>query len=379
LVNRILFLVKSTSPFKTQRNDLDYLISELIKKGHNVEIYDMKQKILMDVKNEIQESYELFPSWLYKGKLSLLLNFFVFIHFLKRKSGCYSIVQICYVREEFLLLPNLIKRLADRVYILVFGSDYNLRNPIKDHFTKLYSLADKVFVTTGDAEKRMKGIINEPSLDKKTFVLMTPQNHFELYDGVAYEEKTHYKNLFGFDENKKVILVGTNSSPNEQHELAIESLKFLDPSRYILVFSITNVFDEITEREQSLANHIRSELEGFELIILHGFLKYEEVRDLRFASDFFINVRKNDQMALSMIESNLAYNYVVTGEWLPYKCYSEDFKVIRVSEVAKIFEVIDSVSNMDENELSYILVQNRQQALDMYGKGLIDSWLLHYA
>ena len=73
-MEKILILARSNSPFKTVRRDYDFIIENLIKLGYSVDIYDPKQRILMNINKKQSTDYSLFPKFTYRLKLNIFLK-----------------------------------------------------------------------------------------------------------------------------------------------------------------------------------------------------------------------------------------------------------------------------------------------------------------
>lgn len=377
-MKKILFLVRSTNPFKTQRRDTDYIISELIKKGYEVDIYDPNQKLLYKLKEKETISYNIFPKAFFKSKLYILLNLLCLIRFALKNKNKYDIVQINYIRDEYLLMPRIIKNMGKSLVLFLFGSDVNNRNFFKNNFKKIYSLASEIIVTNLDFGNHTNEIVGLDIVKNKLNIMMLPQDHFKFYRNFTYENKIDSKKKLNFPTDKIILTIGTNSTPNEQHEKIFEELKKLENKElYHFVLNISNRFNTITDREEFLKNEFEKHFRDTSYTINQNFLSFEEVATIRHATDIFINLRRIDQLAASMLESNIAYSHVLTGSWLPYNDYIQSVNVEIIDTFKELKVNIEDLSaRLPESKSA--LIQNKKNVLSKYDNNVITEWANFY-
>ncbi len=375
---KILFLVRSTKSFCTQRRDIDYIIENLIKEGHSIHIFDPKQKLLMDVNKRTLFDYNMFPQWMFFWKSYIVLNFFVLIRFLKQNQDNFDVVHIWYMREEYLLVPCLIKGLAQKINITLFGSDINHRTFLKNNFTKIYGFSDRIITTNAVFKNKFLTLLNKSTIADKTEVLLLPQPHFKFYTSYNLSDKETFKKKLSLSPTKIIVMVGTNLTENEQHEIIIAAFKNLDPNMYHLIFPLANVNGVEPIRQTKLMEFIYNELPNFSKTLITKFISDEEMRDLRFASDIFLNFRKNDQFATSMLESNLAFTHVVTGAWLPYAEYTAKVSTYVIDEIIQLPEILNKINSAGIEIKSQQLILNKQNVLQYYSTNTLKRWVSLY-
>jgi hypothetical protein len=370
-MKKILFLVRSSKPYGTQRLDLDYIINELKNNFCEIDIYDPHQKLLMNVNNKKTTEYNFLPRFLFKTPFYFLFNILVFIKFCFKNKNKYDYVTLCYVRNEYLLFPNLTKNLGKKLVLVLYGSDINDKNLIKKIFKKLFKYSYKIITTNPVFLKNFIEKNNKKELEKKSISIMLPQPQFELYKNFTFESKFEFKLKLNLPLNKTVILVGTNSNQNEQHELIINELMKLDNfNNYHFIFPLTNVFNKINKREMILENHIHRKFTNQNYTIIKGFISYEQMRDYRFASDIFINLRKSDQLAASMLESGLAYCEIITGKWLPYNDFTTKIECHVIDNFSNLVGLISELPKRTNN-----LKNNHDKILSFFNDALIKNWV----
>ncbi|MCH6233084.1 hypothetical protein MMU05_03955 [Aquiflexum sp. AIY15W] len=376
-MKNILFLVRSVPPFYSNRKDIDDIIFSLIAKGNHVDIYDTKRKLHISVNDKIETDYNFWMKWLFVGKAYLGLNFFVLIYFCLKNQGKYDFVQINYCREEFQLIPQLIKGLGKKLYIFFYGSDLNDRSFVKNNFKKLFYISDKLIATNRSIYKILDKYLEKKRIDDKKTVIFLPQEHFKLYEPLNFSDKVSFKKQLGIPENKIVIMVGNNGTENEQHEKMIDQLQNLkNLENYFFIIPFSNRLDTSGERLKKVTSLAKIKLGERNYKLIPDFVSHEEIAALRMSSDIFLHLRKIDMMAASMFESNMAYCQIITGDWLPYQYYLEKVKVEVISEFHQINLCIEKI--LSDEKLIEKLNHNRQVVLKDYHYSVIEDWMKLY-
>lgn len=373
----ILFLVRSVKPFFSNRKDVDDIILKLIEKGHQVEIYDTKEKYLLNVNSKRKTDFNFFPKWFFVGKLYLFLNFLVLIRFCLKNQRKYDFVQINYCREEFQLIPKLIKGLGEKLFIFFYGSDLNDRNFIKNNFKQLFYSADRLIATNRAIFRVLDKYLDKRRIKEKKTVIFLPQDHFKLYEPLSIADKTTFKKELGLPEDRTIIMVGNNGTENEQHEAMISQLgQIRNPQNYFFVFPFSNRLDTSGKRIKKIELLAKQNLGESNIKFIPNFISHQEMADYRMASDIFLHLRRIDMLAASMFESNMAYCQIITGDWLPYEYYLEKVMVEVIPDFSEINNAIEKVLN--DHDLSYKLSHNREVVLKDYHYKVLDDWMKLY-
>lgn len=373
----ILFLVRSVKPFFSNRKDVDDIILKLIENGHRVEIYDTKEKFLLNVDTKTKTDFNFFPKWFFVGKLYLFLNFLVLIRFCLKNQGKYDVVQINYCREEFQLIPKLIKGLGDKLFIFFYGSDLNDRNFIKNNFKQLFYSADKLIATNKAIFKVLDKYYDKRRIEEKKTVIFLPQDHFKLYEPLTIADKTTFKEELGLPYDRTIIMVGNNGTENEQHEAMISQLgQIRNPENYFFVFPFSNRLDTSGIRLKKITFLAKEKLGEGNFRFLPDFISHQEMAQYRMSSEIFLHLRQKDQMAASMFESNMAFCQIITGDWLPYEYYLEKVMVEVISDFSEINNAIEKV--LSDPNLTLKLRRNREVVLQDYHYKVLNDWMKLY-
>jgi hypothetical protein len=356
---KIIYFVRSVPPYWSNRIDVDYIIKNLISKGDKVFIYDIKQRMLLNC-NTNERKYFIKKNILFdSSKIYLLINFFVFFYFLKKFRDSFDVCQVLYVREEQLLLYGLMRKFTKKLILSFYGTDINRRNFIKNIFQKLIRDADAITVTNFFSLEKRGDFYGE--IDKnKIHQIMFPQVRLCNYSNKDYSYKKTAKIKMGLDINKKVIVLGTNGSPNEQHVKVLRALIINKElvERIFLIIPLSYAGN--SEYYSEIKNILYQNLKNNNYLLIERYLSEEEVLDMRFAADYLLNFRKWDQLASSIAESFMAYCEVISGSWLPYRYYdNEGLTIHYVDEIdslsKKLVQLIYS-----EKERIEILQKNRE-------------------
>ena len=354
---KIIYFVRSLPPYWSNRIDVDHIIKTLIKEGHQITVFDIKQRMLLNCNEDIREYYVENLKCFDKTPLYLLINFIVFVWFLLKNKGKYDVAHIFYVREEHLILQRLLKGFASKLYLTIYGSDFNIKNFIKKKFKKLYVVADIITVTN---EGMVEQIVNENSelqFKNSIKVLMLPQVRFNQYENFHWEDKELAKKKLGFSKYNKVIIVGTSAVNYEQHSEIIDELSQNETKNLLFVFPLTYGTGNFRVYRSKIKDYAIKKITNNDIMILTEYLAENELADLRIASDILINLRKNDQLVASMLESFLVGAEVIAGSWLPYRV---------LSNLGVSFESIDKISDINRVLLEIVNLNfdNRKNKLE---------------
>lgn len=375
-MGKILVFTKTNDNDLPLRLDIQSIYDE-VSLHHVVDIYDNKKAKLIHYKKNSSQNYSIKIPFL--KKFYFFFNYLSFLYFLISHRNKYDFIQINYVREEYLPLPFLFKWVAKDIHILIYGSDFYVRNKIRDHFHKLYDYADKIEFTNPSLRDKFNDFYKGKHKNKLVIIDL-PFLHFDLYKDFTFNKKESAKKAFNISSEKFVLSIGTNANENEQHEKIIDELIKLDsPERFFLIFNLS-YYGKTPARCQMLKTLIKEKLSAFDVTIFEGFQTYEQISTVRLATDCLVNLRKTDQLVLSMLESNLAYAYVITGSWLPYKDYLNQVDTFVINDFSQLNENIEKVIAHRKSDLFLDgLEKNRQAILSRYNaKKAIEKWLNLY-
>ncbi len=378
---KILYLVRSVLPYWSNRIDVDYIITALLKNGHEVFIYDIKQRMLLNCKSEERKYYLNLPKILDSQPFNLLINFLFFQHFLKKTKGRFDFYHIFYVREEQRILSSQIRRVAPKLFLTIYGSDINIKNFVKNRFKKLFLFADLIIATNQSILDKVAKENIQYKINNKTRVLMLPQIRFSQYENFTFEDKKSAKEKLGYEKYNKVIIIGTSAAEYEQHFEIINELSKIEKSNILFVFPLTYGAGNFVEYRLRVKKYLEEKVKQNDYIILLNYLNEEELADLRKASDILINLRKNDQLVASMFESFLVGTDVITGSWLPYQIFDEiGISYFKIKSISELVAILKEMIKFDITKRKKYFLRNRNMIQAKYpiDKNL-SEWLSIYS
>jgi len=351
---RVLFLAKAKGDFRCYALHARVLTDLLLEMGHTVDVFDYSTGISYDQKALSKVDY--------KPKIGIkLLNhisrYFAFKRFLKQNGQKYDILQVMYLRPEFLFLAKKVRQLAKREIICIYGSDINMYRGLKRHFQRVFKEADYVSFTT---EETLSSFVKNYGYFKKKNLVV---NSFPIVKLVPLDSdrEKHIKSFrakYNVDPDNKIVVCGMNSFPNEQIKEIANSIGSKSFNRVVFVFPLT--YGANQHKLSQLINHIQKAVTNSRVIIISSYLTDEEVLDLRFSTDILVNIRKKDQAGGAFIESLATQSYVITGSWLPYGFLKElgvYFKTIN-SPVEINDAIIEGISFQEKSAVKEMLMNN---------------------
>tara|TARA_B100000508_G_scaffold118450_1_gene98507 strand:+ start:14816 stop:15949 length:1134 start_codon:yes stop_codon:yes gene_type:complete len=376
-MKKILFLGRVAGVYKTNRADLDFIADELINEGHELHIYDPKYNILKNLSNNHIRKVGFLKNIKKPRSIQRLISFMNLIFFCIKFKGAYDIVQINYVREEYLVIPRLVSKLGKEFKVFIYGDDLNLRNWIKNKFTKLYYVSDEIILTNKLIFEKNRNYFSKPdSLEKKMKYIYLPQVQLKNYEHFKYQDKIKAKDKMGL-KGQKVVLCGISSHPNEQHDKIIEGISNLNNQlNYHFLFPLSTREADNSEWIAQIKLMAEKNLDPKSYTYIEGYKTIEEVAQYRLASDIMINLRKRDQLNAALIESNYSFCQIICGSWLPYDDYWSEFRTEKIDDHLNLAEKIEFI--FKDDELEQKLKYNREKAEDNYSYRVVDKWLKLY-
>lgn len=377
---KFLFLVRSVQPYMSNRIDVDYVITHLIKQGVSVDIYDMKRRILLNCNSKKIIKHTKVLKLLDKSPIYLIVNLFYFWRFLLKNKGKYDICHIFFVREEQLILSNLVKKLAPKLYISIYGSDLNIKNYIKNKFKNLYKLSDRITATNQGVLDKLFEENRDFYLDGKSRVLMFPQIRFKNYQDFQIADKQKSKEILGYSNYSKVIIVGTSAADYEQHVKIIDELAKIESQNLLFVFPMTYGVNDYKTYREKIKEYISHKIRNNDAEVLFNYLEEEALSTLRKASDILINLRSNDQLVASMLESLLCHCEIITGSWLPYDVLNEiGITYTRIDRFDQLNDTLKEFLTSETKVNENLLSNNRDIILKKYSfESDLKNWISFY-
>jgi len=304
-----------------------------------------------------------------KGAIIRLMIIFSLLRFKKK----YDFVHIQFLNDNIIYF-NVFHRIAKKVIIFVWGSDYYRSSGLNKWLKKrIFKTADTI--TFGNEQTRNDFIREIPTNAKISIVRfgLIMMDYIKNLNASRQDSRA----VFGFPQDKILIAIGYNLNPNQQHGKILDALSALKNKDYykdlFLVVPVTYPADK---------NGYKAKLEfalestGIAYKMIESFLPEMMNAHLRNSSDIMIQLQTTDQLSGTMQEYFAAENIVVTGSWLPYKIFEDKgiyfSKINSFSELA--MKIDDIIINFDEYQQRTI--NNKSIIMEMSSwENNIQAWI----
>jgi hypothetical protein len=133
----------------------------------------------------------------------------------------------------------------------------------------------------------------------------------------------------------KIIVVGYNGSPNQQHFDIINSLSKYNWNDDLFIFPFTYGGTKLYRKKLEIMIN-KKELS---YLFIDDYLSNEKIAALRVISDVLVQLQTTDALSASTQEHLYAGSRVIVGSWLPYSFLRDN---------GVIYETVDSVDEIGE-------------------------------
>lgn len=285
-----------------------------------------------------------------------------------------DIVQIHFVTPIYLICYPYLKKKFKKIILWFWGSDlYRQKKFFIKIMYPLFCSADKICFATDTMADSFFQIF--PKLKYKDYRLRLGLQILDIIDEITEKDLDSFRYRLNIPKEKKIVVVGYNAKPEQQHIKVIDSLTNSVSSDVFFIFpwgyGITSI-----EYEESLLKSIN--LKKLDYIFIKDFLNIKDIACLRCITDVFIHVQTTDALSGSMQESLYAGCNVITGSWLPYKIFDDlNIKMIKVDSPGEVGNVIEYVLS---TPLDSIERENNRNAIGKLSKWdeCIKDWLVLY-
>ncbi len=367
----VLFVARCTPTGELKKSYLRGLVGDLYENGLVIDVYDPKQMKLYDYRGEYIRSLgapALAPTIV---KRAMCLR-----RVLREYAQAGKWVHMFHLRYELLLSGY---RLGDtkRYICTLYGGDH-YTNPVKPLCRPIFR---KFGVITAQKEELLSSFdayYSARARGQDLRVLDMP-----LYQLRHYRRAASGRLREGGETRQSdlvTVVVGTNASPNEQHELIFTAIKMLgEQEREKLHLVIPLTYDGPKERRRRIVNEAGS-LGVAKVTPLLQYLTDEALAEIRLAADVFVNFRKSDQMNVAVYESIYSGAIIINGSWLDYRHLPSDREMImQASDIAGLRESLSrAISSVSRGAPGY-----RTEDLETVGERtlphkVLPRWLALY-
>ena len=192
---------------------------------------------------------------------------------------------------------------------------------------------------------------NNKSIAEKSFVIDMGNSTINEIDRMRSNLLDCKLKIVGeINARKKIVTIGYNAIPQQQHIKVIEALMNLpieDRQNVHLIVPLT-----YGRKNSQYIKDVKSVLmkSHFSYTILEKFMNDDEVAQLCLATDYFINAQTTDAFSSTMIEHIYADSIVINADWLKYKSLINwGIKCFTFHEFDEIPQLIFHVKNENIN------------------------------
>jgi hypothetical protein len=238
-----------------------------------------------------------------------------------------------------------------KVIVTIWGSDfYRASRRIRRKMKDIFDMAEKITFASAAISKDFDKVY---STGKKHEIV---KFGLDLFDSIDRNRLAYKKSI-----DKKIVTIGYNRQPAQQHIKVIESLNNLsaglkDKLKLIIPFTYGPKNEKYYKDIQNSLAKLNIEYE-----FLNNFITEDQLAYQRLKSDIMIQVQITDAFSGSMQEYMFADNAIITGSWLPYSELEE--KGVKYITLDSIEEIPGRVTFLVENFDSFIETCNKNQKL----------------
>lgn len=240
------------------------------------------------------------------------------LRFLKNQRNKYDVLHVLYCIQEIMVLTKPLRKVAPRLILTVFGSDFfQLAEWKKRWMRPVFQSAD---IITSNNSKALKAIGLSFSTDPAG--LRVCRFGFNALDTLYKFRNIHpvvSRQKLNLPCDKVIICIGYNYDSIQQHLAILSSIadnRDLLDQKEKLYFLIPMTYGTEPEYRKELLETLSRF--PFRYHTLENFLSEEENAHLRKAPDIMVQLQKSDSFSASTQEHMYGGNLVITGQWLPY-------------------------------------------------------------
>ena len=252
------------------------------------------------------------------------------------KGKHYDIVNIHFPNYVLRYIINDVKRIADKIVVIPWGSDvYRVSNRKKKILKHVFDAADFVIARDRFAEDCQKLFVPSEKMIQGGMGSETIDFILDHKKDVSTDEA---KRCLGIKDSY-AISCGYNASPAQRHLRIIEAIGHIKkqlPENLILIFPVTY------PPNKSYVDELKSAVReiGIKALFYDRYLDLEQLFMLRQATDMFIHVQTTDANNASLKEYLLLEKNCINGGWMTYPDLEKDGY--------KPFYVVETVDDMEE-------------------------------
>ena len=204
-------------------------------------------------------------------------------------------------------------------------------------------------VTVAHHEGAEKILYDYPMQEQKLSICRFGLVPIDTMKNLQHVSIPESRQILNMPQNKIIITIGYNYSPNQQLDKIIPLLsnsEFLTEIRDQLYFVFPFTYGDSKKYRTLILELLKTF--PFDYQIISEYLNELENAHLRRISDIFIQAQRSDQFSGTMLEYLYGNALVITGTWLPYQLLKDsDVYYKEISSLDALPAVlIDSIEGM---------------------------------
>ncbi|MDD7513310.1 MAG: glycosyltransferase [Clostridiales bacterium] len=286
----------------------------------------------------------------YLSKAGILLGY---VQNLKNiKNGKFDYVHIHYIGNHRLMgyVYKIYKKIANKLILTFWGSDILDINQKKAGYIKgLLKQSDTIVIPTIQMQTAFKKYFGDEFNCKiKPCLFGNPvvQTYMDIKSDVDIIEQFIPIKL---PDNKKVIAVGYNGSPRQNHFKILEILNSLPYEMKDNIFVLVQAgYGGTTDYKNDLKKYIdKMSIDG---AVLEKFIDVKETIALKNRVDIFIHGQMTDALSSSVLEYILMGSFVLNPRWIQY----DEWKALGIKyiEYDNFLDIRNIIINILENKVT---------------------------
>lgn len=252
------------------------------------------------------------------SKTGILL---AYVHNLKNiKKEKFDYVHIHYIGNHRLMkyIYKIYKKISHKLILTFWGSDILDINQKKARYIKgLIEQADTIVIPTiqmQTAFERNFGYAFNFKIKHCLFGNPVVQTYIDLKSNMDKIENCMPVDL---PDNKKIIAVGYNGSPRQNHFKILETIDLLPYDIKDNIFVLVQAgYGGTTSYINDLKKYMNDM--SFDGLVLEKFIDIQETIALKKRVDIFIHGQKTDALSSSVLEYMLMDSFVLNPKWIQY-------------------------------------------------------------
>ncbi|MEN5086561.1 hypothetical protein ABE426_08835 [Sphingobacterium faecium] len=241
-------------------------------------------------------------------------------HLIKKK---YDIFHFHFPKGSYLDLFWHLKK-SDYCVLTFWGSDLLRTSDYSNFVMQKYAVQRANLITTHSVEMRevILSKFGREHLGKIRYTKFPPHDTlYKLIREYDHLDTTYQSSLakkLNFNVHKKLIVVGHNSSPDNNHLNIIKSLAHLSDELKAQIFIMLPFAygpKNLIYEEQIIRSLQEAGIEGK---IAPEFLSWEDLAKLKCLTDVMIHLPISDALSGALTEAWYGGASIITGAWLPY-------------------------------------------------------------